>query len=123
MTTLLREELGYKHLVVTDDLEMGAITRHCEIGEAARRAFFAGQDMLLICSRPDSIRRGFDSLLQDARSGALSIERLHMSLARIGDFKSLVHQPLPLDTSRFEELSEEITELNKKLNYSYGGSV
>src|SRR5881397_276083 len=34
VTTLLREELGYRHLVVTDDLEMGAISRHCEIEEA-----------------------------------------------------------------------------------------
>jgi beta-N-acetylhexosaminidase len=39
-TELLREELGFKHLVVTDDLEMGAISRHCEIEDAARRAFW-----------------------------------------------------------------------------------
>ena len=38
VTKLLREELGYKHLVVTDDLEMGAIARHCEIEDAAVRA-------------------------------------------------------------------------------------
>src|SRR3954469_7180264 len=37
VTTLLRQELGYKHLVVTDDLEMGAIARHCEIEDAAVR--------------------------------------------------------------------------------------
>ncbi len=37
VTELLREELGFKHLVVTDDLEMGAISRHCEIEDAARK--------------------------------------------------------------------------------------
>src|SRR5882762_7138218 len=37
VTTLLREELGFKHLVITDDLEMGAISKYCEIEEAAVR--------------------------------------------------------------------------------------
>src|SRR5215468_12158706 len=45
VTKLLREELGYKHLVITDDLEMGAIGRHYEIGDAAVRAALAGEDM------------------------------------------------------------------------------
>ncbi|PYS39872.1 MAG: hypothetical protein DMF71_14390, partial [Acidobacteria bacterium] len=38
VSTLLRQELGYKHLVVTDDLEMGAIAKHCEIEDAVVRA-------------------------------------------------------------------------------------
>src|SRR5215468_10505598 len=45
VTKLLRQELGYKHLVVTDDLEMGAIARHCEIEDAVVRATLAGDDM------------------------------------------------------------------------------
>ena len=59
MTNLLREELGYNHLVVTDDLEMGAIAKHFEIEDAAVRAFSAGEDMLLICATPETIRRGY----------------------------------------------------------------
>src|ERR687884_435407 len=39
VTTLLREELGYSHLVVTDDLEMGAIAKYVPIDQAVRRAF------------------------------------------------------------------------------------
>lgn len=123
VTTLLREELGYKYLVVTDDLEMGAINRHCEIEEAAGRAFQAGQDMLLICSRPDIIRRGYKRLLEDARTGSISTERLNRSLRHIADFKVLVQPPLPFDASHFAQLSKEVEMLNKKLNYSYGGST
>src|SRR6267142_4642305 len=67
VTKLLREELGYKHLVITDDLEMGAIARHCEIDQAAVRAFLAGEDMLLICATPEKIRRGYRALLAAAR--------------------------------------------------------
>src|ERR1041384_1431608 len=56
---LLRDELGYDGLVVTDDLEMGAIAKHCEIEEASLRAVLAGEDMLLVCARPDLIRRSY----------------------------------------------------------------
>src|SRR5262244_40602 len=66
VTRLLREELGYKHLVVTDDLEMGAISRHCEIEDAVVRAFDAGEDMMLICANPDTIQRGYRALLAAA---------------------------------------------------------
>jgi beta-N-acetylhexosaminidase len=72
VTRLLREELGYKHLVVTDDLEMGAISRHCEIEDAVVRAALAGEDMCLICATPDTIKRGYDGLLAAAKNGSNS---------------------------------------------------
>lgn len=122
-TQLLRDELGYKHLVVTDDLEMGAIAKHYEIEGAARRAFQAGQDMLLICSRPDLVRRGYEALLQAVRDGEISEKRLHDSLRRIAEFKSLAQPPLPFDPQRFGQLSDEIAHLNRKLNYTYGGAI
>src|SRR5438445_3679869 len=52
---LLRKELRYKHLVVTDDLEMGAIAKQYEIEDAVVRAFNAGEDMLLICATAETI--------------------------------------------------------------------
>jgi len=123
VTKLLREELGYAGLVVTDDLEMGAIARHYEIEETVRLAVEAGEDMLLICARPDLIRRGFASLLEAAREGSLSEERINLSLERIANFKTLIQPPLPFDATRFAALSDEVAALNRKLNYSYGGSL
>jgi beta-N-acetylhexosaminidase len=123
VTKLLREELGYKHLVVTDDLEMGAIARHCEIEDAVVRAALAGEDMLLICANPEKIRRGYQGLLDAAKSGRLSRARLKQSLDRIAKTKTIVEPPLPLDLARFELLSDEIAKLNSKLNYVYGGVV
>src|SRR4029079_651275 len=76
VTKLLREELGYKHLVVTDDLEMGAIGRHCEIEDPVVRAALVGEDMLLICASPDKIRRGYRSMLAAAKNGRLPEKRL-----------------------------------------------
>jgi len=123
VTTLLREELGYRHLVITDDLEMGAIARHCEIEAAAVRAFLAGEDMLLICARPEAIRRGYHALLAAAREAQLPKERIYESLKHIAATKAIVEPPLPLDLARFDALSKNVAELNEKLNYVYGGST
>ena len=123
VTNLLRNELGYDGLVVTDDLEMGAIARHYEIEETVRLAIEAGEDMLLICARPELIRRGYDSLLQAARDGVLSEERIDESLRRIAAYKELAAPPLPFDAARLGELSEEIAALNRKLSYTYGGKI
>ena len=123
VTTLLRQELGYQHLVVTDDLEMGAIAKHCDIESAVVRAFLAGEDMLLICAHPEMIRRGYDSLLQVAREGRLPKERIRGSLKRIAAIKAIVKPPLPLDLERFAALSAETSQLNEKLNYRYGGTI
>ncbi|HKP72371.1 MAG TPA: glycoside hydrolase family 3 N-terminal domain-containing protein, partial [Pyrinomonadaceae bacterium] len=123
VTKLLRDELGYTGLVVTDDLEMGAIARHYEIEETVRLAIEAGEDMLLICARPDLIRRGFASLLQAARDGVLSEERINASLERIAHFKTLIQPPRPFDAARFAALSDDVLALNRKLNYTYGGKI
>jgi beta-N-acetylhexosaminidase len=123
VTKLLRQELGYKHLVITDDLEMGAITRHYEIGDAAVRASLAGEDMMLICATPEKIRRGHEALLEAAQHGRLSEEHIQQSLHRISRTKAIVEEPLPLDLDRFKALSDEVERLNSKLNYVYGGTI
>ncbi|HKR11929.1 MAG TPA: glycoside hydrolase family 3 N-terminal domain-containing protein [Pyrinomonadaceae bacterium] len=123
VTKLLRRELGYKHLVITDDLEMGAIARNCEIEDAVVRATHAGEDMLLICATPQTIRRGYHALLAAAESGRLPQERIRESLQRISKTKAIAEAPLPLDFDRFQFLSDTIARLNSKLNYVYGGAI
>lgn len=121
VSNLLRRELGYKHLVVTDDLEMGAIAKHCEIEDASVRAFLAGEDMLLICATPATIQRGYRALLEAARAGAVSQRRIQASLKRIAATKALVKPPTPLDGDKYNRLSNEIQRLNETLEYRYPG--
>jgi beta-N-acetylhexosaminidase len=123
VTKLLREELAYRHLVITDDLEMGAILRHYEIGDAVLRAALAGEDMLLICATPERIKRGHKALLDAARDGRLPAARIEESLHRIARMKAIAEEPIPLDLERFKTLSDEVSRLNDKLNYVYGGTV
>ena len=121
VSKLLRHELGYKHLVVTDDLEMGAIAKHTEIEDASVRAFLAGEDMLLICATPATIRRGYRALLAAAREGSVSEKRIQTSLRRVAATKALVKPPAPLEMDKYNHLANEIRELNETLEYRYPG--
>jgi hypothetical protein len=78
---------------------------------------------MLICARPDIIRRGYEALLHVARNGKLPKDRVRGSLRRIAALKSIIKTPPPFDGERFQILSEETAALNEKLNYKYGGSI
>src|SRR5271165_7024998 len=80
LTGMLRNQLGFQGLVVTDALDMGGITVRYAPGEAAVRAFLAGADALLMPPVPDA---AFQALLDAAKSGRISQERLDASVRRI----------------------------------------
>lgn len=115
VTSLLREELGFEGLVITDDLEMGAILKNYGIGEACAMAIEAGNDMLLICASVKAITDGYEFVLESVHSGRISHERIDQSVARIFDFKKLLQPPLDFDASRLADLSNRIERLNAKL--------
>jgi beta-N-acetylhexosaminidase len=100
---------------------MGAIAKQYEIEDATLRAFTAGEDMLLICATPETIRRGYHALLAAGRDGKLSPERIESSLKRIAATKILAQEPPPLDMDKYKQLSDEIIELNETLEYRYPG--
>ena len=83
ITGLLRKSLGFEGLVMTDDLEMGAIERHYEIEEALLLAFKAGVDCLLICHTPEKIEKAYFYLLNKIKKGDVSEEWFKKSLMRI----------------------------------------
>lgn len=76
----LREELGYDGIVLTDALNMGAITDQYTSAQAAVKAFQAGNDMLLMPADFPSAYQGILSALQE---GTISEERLNESVRRI----------------------------------------
>jgi beta-N-acetylhexosaminidase len=115
ITGLLRTELQFDGLVITDDLEMGAIINNFGIGEGCVLAIIAGADMLAICADPDRIREGFRSVLDAVESGRISEDRLDESLRRIEAARSLLHEPLPFNPQRLAELSDEISRLKDEL--------
>src|SRR6202171_6185631 len=80
LTGLLRKELHFEGLVVTDAMDMGGITTRFAPGEAAVRAVLAGADALLMPPVPDA---AFEALQAAVKSGRISRERLEASVRRI----------------------------------------
>jgi beta-N-acetylhexosaminidase len=79
---LLRREMGFQGLLLTDDLEMGGITGHGSLGEAAVKAILAGHDLLLICHRAQRVREALDALEKAWSQGILNTGKLDLSLTR-----------------------------------------
>ncbi|MDR3209575.1 MAG: glycoside hydrolase family 3 protein [Oscillospiraceae bacterium] len=78
--TLLRGELGFRGVAITDSLSMGAITNHYEAGEAAVLAVEAGADMLLM---PGDLTLAFDAVKAAVTDGRLTEARIDESVTRI----------------------------------------
>ncbi len=101
LRALLREDLGFDGLVLTDDLEMHAIIGHYGIEEAAVRAFLAGADMLLICKDQDRELAAMEAMLTAVKDGTISEARLEASLRRIARVKE--RYVLPYEPARVPE--------------------
>lgn len=80
VTELLREELGFDGVVMTDSLQMQAMTDHYGSGETAAGAVRAGVDILLC---PESLRESVDALLDAVEAGEITEERIDESVLRI----------------------------------------
>ncbi len=79
-TGVLRQQLGFRGIILTDAMDMGAISRYWTPGEAALKAFLAGSDIILM---PASIPEARESLKKAYLEGVISNERLNDSLIRI----------------------------------------
>ena len=83
MTELLRKKLGYNGIIITDDLEMGAITNHNSFSEVGIKAVKAGADILLVCHEYLHEQDVYNGLLKAVKNGEISEERIDESVRRI----------------------------------------
>ena len=83
LTDLLRSELGYQGVVITDDLEMGAIVKEGDLGQAAAQAFGAGADLLLICHRHEKVIDALEKTAAAVQNLPGLQERLQESIRRV----------------------------------------
>ena len=118
----LRENLGYKGLVMTDDLEMAGAQVAGEIGERAVRAFLAGNDMLMLAGSPSHQKRAYEAMILAVKEGRISQERLDQSVQRIVDTKARLKAPLRLNVKavapalqKIDNFSREVFKHNYKM--------
>ena len=80
VTDILRNELGFQGVIITDAMDMGAITKYYTADEAAVQAIAAGADMLLM---PEDFQAAYEAVLAAVQDGIISEERIDASLERI----------------------------------------
>lgn len=84
---LLREELGYKGVVITDDLEMAAVAAHYEIEEMVELGLRAGIDIFLICRSEAIWQRAHQHLFELARNNFDDLIRVQRAVERVTALK------------------------------------
>lgn len=87
---VLRGELGFAGVVITDDLVMAGIARRMSVGEAAVKALAAGADMILICEDRSKQKTALDAIKRAADDGTLCPSRINESLTRLASMKNLI---------------------------------
>jgi beta-N-acetylhexosaminidase len=70
ITDVLRRRIGYRGIILSDDLEMGGILKFLPVDEAAIAAVRAGSDLLEICHSAELILRSYDALTREAERSA-----------------------------------------------------
>lgn len=106
---VLRDELGFDGLVLTDELEMDAIDTRYGVGHAAVMAVNAGADMVLVPWRLEKVTEVRSALLEALQSGVLSQRRLDQAVTRVLRAKLArgVFEPLPPRAERLASLGKD----------------
>jgi len=118
VTGLLKQQLGFKSLVITDALDMGGLTRlyQNDIGRAAVEAFKAGADMLLI---PADLDASYQAMLKAVQSGEIPESRVDQSVLKILEAKASVG----LNKARLVDIAQLGEVVGKPENLAFGQQV
>ena len=116
----LRRRIGYRGLVLSDDLEMGAIQKALPPGEAAVEFIRAGGDLCLICQRQENVEQVFDSLEREYARNAQFRRRVEESAGRVSLFKrkaGIARRAAAPSAARIEHLSRRLWEFAEQVRF------
>jgi beta-N-acetylhexosaminidase len=111
---VLRRKLGFKGLVISDDMEMGGIFTQRSMEDAALEAVAAGTDVLEICKDPALILRAYEALLSEAEHSPSFRRRVRQAARRVRLFKKqqkLAHIPKQPSLRVLESLRHQVQDL------------
>ena len=119
ITDILRKKIGYRGLVVSDDLEMGGVLKAAPLEQAAVEHIRAGGDLCLICHRQDFINRAYEALIRQAEKDRKFAHRVEESAARVLAFKKKsreLNRGTPTPTpAKLERLSRQLWEFSEQV--------
>lgn len=117
LVDILRKKMGFKGVLISDDMEMSAIAGNMDIPQASVEAICAGVDLLLVCKRLDLAMEVYEAIVRNVESGKLQKRRIVQALNRIQrmkkaylvkkNFEKLLFQP-KFDWQAHRKLSEKI---------------
>jgi beta-N-acetylhexosaminidase len=87
ITDILRRRIGFRNLIVSDDLEMGGVLAAAPVGDAVVQHIRAGGDLCLVCHREDYITQAFEALVSTAERDAKFARRVEEAAERVLAFK------------------------------------
>ena len=111
VSDILRDEMNFKGVVISDDMTMAAIMDNYDIGEASVKAINAGVDIILVCHGYDNEIKVLTSISEAVNSGEITEERLDESVYRILSLKNKYDLS---DTTKMNSIG--IEEINNKIN-------
>jgi len=119
ITDVLRRRIGYRGLVVSDDLEMGGVLEAAPIDEAATKFIAAGGDLCLICHEPARIESAYETMLREAERDSKFRRRVLESAKRVAAFKKKSKElkrraPVPTP-EKISRLSTQLWEFSEQV--------
>jgi beta-N-acetylhexosaminidase len=119
ITDVLRKKVGYKGLVVSDDLEMGGVSSAVPVEQAAVAHIRAGGDICLICHTEEVIRRAHEALIREAEGNTKFARQVTKAAQRIAKFKKKTaalrrRAPVPTPQS-VQRLTRQIWEFSEQV--------
>ena len=118
IAAVLKKRIGYRGLVLSDDMEMGGILTHTSIEDAAVKAILAGTDLIEICRDPALILRAYEAVLIEAERSPAFRRRVASSCRRITEWKhrSLdAHMPRPASDAQIGKIRAEVQRFSEEL--------
>jgi beta-N-acetylhexosaminidase len=119
ITDILRKRIGYRNLIVSDDLEMGGVLSAVPVGEAAVEFIRAGGDLCLICHREDYIAAAYEQLVATAKRDPKFAKRAAEAARRVLAFKKksakILRRAKEPSAAAVEKLSRKLWEFGEQV--------
>lgn len=106
---ILRKRIGYKNLIVSDDLEMGGVLAAASVGQAAVGHIRAGGDLCLVCHREEYVQQAYDELVRTSELDKSFARRVSESVRRVLAFKKKQTKTLRFGKTPSPALIEKLT--------------
>jgi beta-N-acetylhexosaminidase len=88
ISDVLREKIGYRGLVISDDLDMGGVLNSASIEDAAVETLLAGSDLFLVCQKEEHVWRAYEAVFKRAESDKSFAKLVALKARRVANFKS-----------------------------------